>query len=95
MLTFEHGVDSNKYSEGFGFNHLYAQSPCNPQEDYADIFYMTDEGDIPSIQYMTSLRLPLSMSKIGGLLLIFITFYVPAPTPVSIALRPRCSFLRT
>jgi hypothetical protein len=43
MLTFE-------CSEVLGFNHFYMQSPCNPLiEDYTEIFYMTDEGDIPSM----------------------------------------------
>jgi hypothetical protein len=44
-------MDSNKYSEGLGFNHFYVQSPCNPLiEDYTEIFYMIDEWDIPPIQ---------------------------------------------
>jgi hypothetical protein len=38
---------SNKCSEGLGFNHFYVQSACDPLiEDYTQIFYMIDEGDI-------------------------------------------------
>jgi hypothetical protein len=34
-------VDSNKCSEGLGFDHFYVQSPCDPLiEDYAEVFYM-------------------------------------------------------
>jgi hypothetical protein len=47
MLTFGWGVDSNKCSEGLGFSHFYVQSLM---EDYTEMFYMIDKGDIPSIQ---------------------------------------------
>jgi hypothetical protein len=68
MLTFEEGVDSTKCSEGLGFNHFYVLSPCNPLiEDYTEIFYMTDEGDVPSIQCKMSLRGPKCMRKVDGL----------------------------
>jgi hypothetical protein len=52
--------------------------PCsNPLiEDYTEIFYMIDKGDIPSIQCKMPLRESKSMSKVGGLRLIFIDFYV-------------------
>jgi hypothetical protein len=54
------------------------QSPCNPFiEDYAEIFYMIDKGDIPSIQCKVSLRGPKSMREADGLSLIFNNFYVP------------------
>jgi hypothetical protein len=52
MLTlkrylFSREVDSDKYSEGLGFNHFYQKSPFNPLiEDYTQIFYMIDKGDI-------------------------------------------------
>jgi hypothetical protein len=49
-------------------------------EDYTKIFYMIDEGDIPSICCKMSLRGPKSMRKLGGLS-VFIDFYVPALTP--------------
>jgi hypothetical protein len=42
---------------------------------------MTDEGDIPSIEYKMSLRRTNSMRKVDDLSLIFIDFYVPALTP--------------
>jgi hypothetical protein len=42
---------------------------------------MIDEGDILSIHYRTSLQGPKSMSKLDGLSLIFIGFYVLALTP--------------
>jgi hypothetical protein len=48
--------------------------------DYTQIFYMTDEGNIQSIQCKMSLRGPKSMRKVDGLSLIFIDFYVPALT---------------
>jgi hypothetical protein len=58
------------------------QSPCNPLiEDYTEIFYIIDEGDIPSILRNISLRGPQSMRKVDGPSLIFIDFYVPALTP--------------
>jgi hypothetical protein len=58
------------------------QSPCNPLiEDYTQIMYMINEGDIPSIQCKMRLRGPKSMRKVDGLNLIFIDFYIPALTP--------------
>jgi hypothetical protein len=82
MLTFEWRVDSNKCSDGLGFSHFYVESACNPLiEDYTEIFYMIDEGDISSIQYKMSLRGPKSLRNVGGPSLIFIDFYVPALTP--------------
>jgi hypothetical protein len=42
---------------------------------------MTDEGDIPSIQYKMSLRGLKSMNKANGLSLIFIDFYFPVLKP--------------
>jgi hypothetical protein len=58
------------------------ESPCNPLiEDYTQIFYLIDEGDIPSIQCKMHLRGPKSMRKVDGLNLIFIDFYVPALSP--------------
>jgi hypothetical protein len=42
-----------------------------------EIFYMIDEGDIPSVQCKMSLRGPKSARKVDGLGLIFIDFYVP------------------
>jgi hypothetical protein len=57
MLTFEYGIISNKFSEGLGFSLFYGQSPCNPLiENYTQIFYTIDEGDIPSTEYKLSLR---------------------------------------
>jgi hypothetical protein len=48
------------------------QSPCNALiEYYTQIFYMIDEGDIPSIQYKMRLRGPESMRKVDGLRLMF------------------------
>jgi hypothetical protein len=36
---------------GLGFNHFYVQSPCGHLiGDYTEIFYLADEGAIPSIQ---------------------------------------------
>jgi hypothetical protein len=70
MLSFELGVDSNKGSAGLDFNHFYVQSPCNLLiEDSTQIFYMIDEGGIPSIQCEQSLRGPKSMRKIDELVL--------------------------
>jgi hypothetical protein len=64
-LTFEQGVDSNKCCEDLGFNHFCVQSPCNPlSEDYAKIFNMIDEGDIPSVECKMSLRGPKSVRKV-------------------------------
>jgi hypothetical protein len=42
---------------------------------------MIYKGDIPSIQCKMRLRGPRSISKVDGLSLIFIDFYVPAITP--------------
>jgi hypothetical protein len=68
-----------KCSEGLGFDHFYVQSPCNYFiEDYAQIFYMIDEGDIPAIQCKMSLR--GSVRKGDGLSL-FLIDYVSALTP--------------
>jgi hypothetical protein len=49
-------------------------------EYYTEIFYMIDEGDIPSIQYKMSLRGIKSMKKENVLSLTFIDFHVPAFT---------------
>jgi hypothetical protein len=71
-------VDSDKCSEVLVFNNFYVQFPWNLLiEDYAEIFYMIDEGDISSIQCKMSIRGSKSMRKIDGLSLIFIDFYVP------------------
>jgi hypothetical protein len=71
--------DSNKSAEGLGFNHFYVQPPCNPLiEDYTQIFYMIDKGDIPSIQCKMNPRGPKCMRKEDGPSLILIDFYVPA-----------------
>jgi hypothetical protein len=44
------------------------QPPCNPLiEDYTEIFYKIDKGDILSIQCKMSLSLPKSMRKVDGL----------------------------
>jgi hypothetical protein len=50
-------------------------------EDYTEIFYVIDKGDIPSIQYKKITRGPKSMRKVYGLCLIFIDFHVSALTP--------------
>jgi hypothetical protein len=42
---------------------------------------MIDEGGISFIQCKMSLRGPKSLSKVGGLTLIFIDLYVPALRP--------------
>jgi hypothetical protein len=61
------------------FNHFYVQSPCNPLiEDWTEIVYIIDEGDIPSVQFKMSLSGPKSIRKVDGLSL---DFYVPALTP--------------
>jgi hypothetical protein len=50
---------------------------CNPLiEDYIEIFYMIDEGDIASIQCKMTLREPKSMRKVDGPSLIFIDFNI-------------------
>jgi hypothetical protein len=80
--SLSNGVDSNKCCEGLGFSHFYVQSPCNPLfVDYTElrVYYMIDEGGIPSIQCKTSLK--GFMKKVDDLSLIFTDFYVPAPTP--------------
>jgi hypothetical protein len=50
-------------------------------EDYTEIFYMIDRGDIPPFQCKMSLRGPKSMRKVDGLSLIFIDLYVSTLTP--------------
>jgi hypothetical protein len=42
---------------------------------------MIDKGDIPSIQFQMSLRVPKYMRKVDCLSLIFNDLYVPALTP--------------
>jgi hypothetical protein len=62
------GVDSDKCSEGLGCSPFYVQSLCNPHiEDYTQIFYIIDKGDIPSIQCKMSPRGPKSIRKVDGL----------------------------
>jgi hypothetical protein len=58
------------------------QSPCSPLiEDYTELFYVNDKGDITFIQCKMSLREPKSVRKVHGLSLFFIDFYIPALTP--------------
>jgi hypothetical protein len=58
------------------------QSLCNPLiEDYSQIFYIIEKGDIPSIQCKMSLSGLKSLRKVDGLSLIFNDLYVPALTP--------------
>jgi hypothetical protein len=65
-----------------GFSHFCMQSPCYPLiGDYTEIFYMTDEVDIRSIQYKMSLKRPRSVRKVNGLNLLFIDLYVPVLIP--------------
>jgi hypothetical protein len=81
-LTCAYAVEYNKCFEGLGFNHFYVQSPCNhPMEDYAEILYMIDKEDIPSIQYKMNVRASASRRKVGGLNFIFTDVYVPPLTP--------------
>jgi hypothetical protein len=55
------------------------KSPCNPLiEDYTQIIYMIDKGDILSVQCKMG---PKSMTKVDCLSFIFIDFYVPELTP--------------
>jgi hypothetical protein len=66
------GVDSNKCTQGTGFSHFYMQSPCNPLIRRLN----------RDILCKMNLRRPRPMRNIHGLSLIFITFDVPALTPV-------------
>jgi hypothetical protein len=75
-------MDPNKCSDGLGFNHFYVYSPCDPLiEDYTEIFYMIDEGDIPSIQGKMRLGGPKSMKKVNDLSLIFNDFLFQRSQP--------------
>jgi hypothetical protein len=74
--TSEYGVDSSKCVESPGFSHFYVHFPCNPLiEDYTQIFYMIDKGDIPSIQCKMNLKGLKSIRKVDGMSFIFIDFY--------------------
>jgi hypothetical protein len=55
---------------------------------------MIDDGDIPSIQCKLRLRGPKSMRKVNGLSLV-LTFPFRSSYHDSLAVRPRCNFLRT
>jgi hypothetical protein len=58
------------------------QSPHNILiQVYTEIFYIIEDGDMPFIQCKMSVKEPKSMSKVDGLSLVFIDFYVPALTP--------------
>jgi hypothetical protein len=58
------------------------QSPCDPLiEDYTEILYVIDKGDIPSILCKMSLGGPKSVRKVDGWRLNLIHFYVPALIP--------------
>jgi hypothetical protein len=82
---------STKCSEGLGFSNFYLQPPRKPLiENYTEIFHITDEGDIPSLQCKVSLRGPKSVRTLDCLSLIFITFMFQGLRHVPIALRPRC-----
>jgi hypothetical protein len=51
-------------------------------EDYTEIFYVIDKGDIPSIEGKMCLGDPECMRKVDGLSLIFIDIYLPAFKPL-------------
>jgi hypothetical protein len=71
------------------FDHSYMQSPCSPLiEDYTQIFYTIDEGDISYFQCEMILRWSKSMREVDGQISIFIDFNVPA-------LAPRLSWIQT
>jgi hypothetical protein len=58
------------------------QGLCKPLiEDYTEIFYMIDEGDVPSVQCKMNFKGSKSMRKVNGPSLIFIDLYVPLLTP--------------
>jgi hypothetical protein len=55
------------------------QSPCNPLvEDYTEVFYMIQKGNVPSVQCEMSLRWYRSMREVDDPSFIFIDFNVPA-----------------
>jgi hypothetical protein len=70
-------------------------SMCSLIDDYTQIFNMIDKGDILSIQCKMSLRRPKYMRKVDFLSFILVDFMFQHSHHVSIALRLRCSFLRT
>lgn len=68
MLTFEQETDSNKCSQGLGFDHFYMQSPCNPLvEEKTEVFYMIHEVDVLSVQCEMNPRWSKSMREVGSL----------------------------
>jgi hypothetical protein len=74
--------NTSQYSESLGISHSYVQSTCSPlNEDYTQIFYMIDKGDVPSIQCKMNLRGHKPTRKVDYLSLIFVDFYVPALVP--------------
>jgi hypothetical protein len=55
------------------------QSPCNPLiEDYTEILYMIQEGDVSSIQCEMSVRWSKSMREVDDTRFILIDFNVSA-----------------
>jgi hypothetical protein len=93
-LIFEYGIDSNKCSEGLGFDHFYLQFPCNPLiEDYTEVFYMIHEGDVPSVQCKVSLRWSKTTREVDRPSISSLILMFQHSRHVSIELRPRCSFL--
>jgi hypothetical protein len=59
------------------------------------IFYMIDEGDVPSIKRKMSLRERKCMRQVDGLSIIFTDFYVSVSHHISVVVRPCCSSLRS
>jgi hypothetical protein len=58
------------------------KSAYNPLvEDYTEIFYMTREGDAPSVQYEMNFRWSKSIREIEGPSFILINFNIPALAP--------------
>jgi hypothetical protein len=58
------------------------QSPYNTLiEDYTKVFFMTHEGDVPSVQCEVSLRWSKSVKEVDDPSLILIDFRDPALTP--------------
>lgn len=71
-------------------------SPGNSfNKDYTGIFYIVYDGNFPCIEGKVSVERNSSMGEMHGLSLIVIDLYVKRSHYESIAVRRRCSFLRT
>jgi len=75
-FAIQNRVDSDEYPKCPSGDRIYMRSPCNfPIENYTEIFYICNKGNVPAFQCKMSLERSMSAGEVHGLSVIFITSY--------------------